>query len=71
MNLNWKNRKKEEPEEPFMSMGWSNHLLAYSKKEGVWFEAVYNFKTKEFMTLDHVSLEDFKITHFCEEIPTP
>jgi len=69
--MEWIKRKEQEPEEPFMSMGWSNHLLAYSKKEKVWFEAVYNFETKEFVTLEHVSLEDFGITHFCENVQTP
>jgi len=69
--MNWINRKEQEPEEPFMAMGWSNHLLAYSKKEKTWFEAVYDFKRKKFCTLDHYDLEQYGITHFCEDVPTP
>ena len=69
--MEWIDRNKQEPDEPFMAMGWSNHLLAYSKKEDIWFEAVYNFDKKEFITLDHITLEDFGITHFCENVQTP
>ena len=72
--MNWIDLNTEKPiipKEPVMSFGWSNHLLAYSKKEDCWFEAVYNFNDNEFYLLDHEPLKEFEITHFCEDVPTP
>lgn len=68
--LNWKNRKKEEPEEPFMGMGSSNHLLLYSKKEKVWFEGIYDFEKQKYYTISHTDIDNL-VSHFCEEIPLP
>ena len=80
--LNWIKRDDKEPTEPFMSFGWSNQLLAYSQENKTWFEAVYSFKKKKFYLISHYvkdeisgdeskCLEQYGITHFCEEVPLP
>lgn len=77
--LNWIKREDREPTEPFMSFGWSNHLLAYSEKEKMWFEATYHFRSKKFYAIEHnpvsgnedACIEKYGITHFCEEVPLP
>ncbi len=68
--LKWVKRTDQEPDEPFMAMGWSNHLLLWSKKEKVWFEGVYNFDDQKFYTLDHTEIDEY-ISHFCETVPGP
>lgn len=80
--LNWIKRSEKEPTEPFMAFGWSNHLLAYSEEHKMWFEAVYSFRKKKFYLIDHEAidemngneekcLEQYGITHFCEEVEGP
>lgn len=69
--MNWISTKLNEPIEPSFGFGKSNHLLVYSEPNDCWFEAVYDFDLKTYLTLDGEDLEDLKITHFCEEIPLP
>lgn len=64
------NEPKVESETIFKD--FSNSILVYSKKCNCWFEALYNFKTKTFTTLEsNRDLDSYNITHFCQNIPLP
>ena len=69
--MNWIKVTDRKPTEPFMSFGWSNHILAYSLVNECWFEVVYNFRDNKFYTIDQQCLDEYKISHFCEDVPVP